>query len=778
MGEYEEFIAGKNVRHPKTGFMVEPEDLNPNLFDWQRQVVRWSLGTGRAALLEECGLGKSFQQLEYARKVNQRENKPILLLCPLAVQWQTMREAERFAIDSDVKIVERQSDCINGINITNYEKLDHFDPSEFVGVVLDECFAKGTQVDTPSGSKSIEDLREGDKIINAFGVDVVSDVHRREVEYAIKVRCRGKEVIASPNHPWFTERGWVASQDLEPGDRVLSAVAAMRVLRNGISSSSISSERDGEVLREILLSEMADASTGTYCEGALSGSCGEARCSEAAMVCCKQPKGSCGEKADCSIKSDVQSRSKEEGEPHIESDGASTFRSWRKRKPNDASAVDIDGCVGEWVGSRVERIVGPANSRLSNMLQSGLRKQRAESCYRGGWTVASGVVEENAGRKESEDAEFAWVESIEVLEQGHPELERLRSPDGKLYFYDLGGTRHPSYSVAGCLVHNSSILKAYTSKTKRQLCEAFSNTQYRLACTATPAPNDRMELGNHSEFLSVMPSNEMLARWFINDGAKVGSYRLCKHGEDDFWRWMASWSMCLSSPADIGFDASGYVLPELRTHEHIVESKPHPGCLFVGSETISATQVHKEKRAALAERADIAASLVNADSDYWVVWCDTDYEADALLARIPCAVEVRGSHSASIKTERLRSFAEGRDRVLITKAEVAGFGLNFQHCHKTTWFAGYSYERWYQAIRRLWRFGQINAVDVHLIRTEREQSICDAINRKHSSHLEMAREMAKLMHAGMLEEIGLGRSLTKYNAAKRASLPSWISTKG
>lgn len=462
MGEYEEFIAGKNVRHPKTGFMVEPEDLNPNLFDWQRQVVRWSLGTGRAALLEECGLGKSFQQLEYARKVNQRENKPILLLCPLAVQWQTMREAERFAIDSDVKIVERQGDCINGINITNYEKLDHFDPREFVGVVLDE----------------------------------------------------------------------------------------------------------------------------------------------------------------------------------------------------------------------------------------------------------------------------------------------------------------------------SSILKAYTSKTKRQLCDVFSNTQYRLACTATPAPNDRMELGNHSEFLSVMPSNEMLARWFINDGAKVGSYRLCKHGEDDFWRWMASWSMCLSSPADIGFDASGYVLPELRTHEHIVESKPHPGCLFVGSETISATQVHKEKRAALAERADIAASLVNADSDYWVVWCDTDYEADALLARIPCAVEVRGSHSAAIKTERLRSFAEGRDRVLITKAEVAGFGLNFQHCHKTTWFAGYSYERWYQAIRRLWRFGQINAVDVHLIRTERERSICDAINRKHSSHLEMAREMAKLMHAGMLEEIGLGRSLTKYNAAKRASLPSWISTKG
>jgi hypothetical protein len=283
-----------------------------------------------------------------------------------------------------------------------------------------------------------------------------------------------------------------------------------------------------------------------------------------------------------------------------------------------------------------------------------------------------------------------------------------------------------------------------------------------------------MELGNHAEFLGIMPSNEMLARWFVNDGAKVGSYRLRKHGEDDFWRWMASWAMCLSSPADIGHDATGYKLPPLKMHEHIVKSMPFEGKLFSCGEAISATEVHKEKRAVLGERSDVVASLVNCSPDTWIVWVDTDYEADAITSRVPDAVEVRGSHAEKIKEQRLRDFTDGKIRVLVTKSEVAGFGLNFQHCHKTTWFAGYSFERWYQAIRRLWRFGQEFPVDVHIVRTEREESILDAVRAKGDAHEEMSREMSRLMSKGMIEELGHGRKLESYQRTKAIELPTFF----
>jgi hypothetical protein len=283
-----------------------------------------------------------------------------------------------------------------------------------------------------------------------------------------------------------------------------------------------------------------------------------------------------------------------------------------------------------------------------------------------------------------------------------------------------------------------------------------------------------MELGNHAEFLGIMPSNEMLSRWFINDGGKCGNYRLRHHGQDDFWRWMATWAVCISTPSDIGFSDDGYVLPELNVVEHVVDCKAEDGYLFAVPREVSATNVHKEKRAYLGERADIVAKLVNGDRDPWAVWCDTDYEADALCERIPEAVEVRGSHSPAIKEQRLRSFSEGKCRVMVTKSEIGGFGLNWQHCHKTTWFAGYSYERFYQAIRRLLRFGQLHDVDCHLIRTVSEGSIADTIERKKRQHLEMQREMAAMMKDGMVEELCENLNAPRsYLATNKMTVPNW-----
>lgn len=461
--DYREFIARKNVRNNHVGFDVDDAAINQRAFDWQRVIVKWALKTGRAALLEECGLGKTLQQLLWSEHVVNHSGCRALLLCPLVVQFQTKAEANRFGINVPVNICESQADVTDGITIANYEKLHLFDASHFRAVCLDE----------------------------------------------------------------------------------------------------------------------------------------------------------------------------------------------------------------------------------------------------------------------------------------------------------------------------GSILKNFTGSTKRALCRDFRDTRYKLTCTATPAPNDRMEIGNQAEFLGVMPSNEMLARWFVNDGSKVGSYRLKKHGERDFWRWMASWAVCISSPSDIGFECPGYDLPPLEMIEHVVKSPTPKGQLFANvADSISAVDVHREKRAALSERADVVGELVTSDRDQWAVWCDTDYEADALLARIPDAVEARGSQPIELKQERLRAFTEGQARVIITKPEIGGLGLNWQHCHKTTWFAGYSFERWYQAIRRLLRFGQEFPVECHVVRTEREGSIVEAVQEKERLHKEMQSEMAGMMREAMLSELGLREELERYVTTQTLTLPNWITKKG
>jgi hypothetical protein len=462
LDQYESFLRSKRIAAPSYGFSVDDSQINQQLFRWQRDIDRWALRKGRAALFEDCGLGKTPQQLEWAARVANHTDGMVLLLLPLAVGPQTLREHGKFNIDCECRIVTCQGECRPGINITNYEKLDHFWPDRFAGVVLDE----------------------------------------------------------------------------------------------------------------------------------------------------------------------------------------------------------------------------------------------------------------------------------------------------------------------------SSILKSYTGKTKRKLLSYFAKTPYRLACTATPAPNDLMELGNHAEFLGIMPSNEMLARWFINEGKSVGKYRLRKHARKDFWRWVASWAICVSKPSDLGHSDEGYILPPLEVNEHIIESSPPPGYLFA-SGNVSATEVHQEKRSSLEARSDKVAELANDDCDQWAVWCDTDYEADALRKRIPDAVEVRGSHSDRIKEERLTGFTTGKYRVIITKPEIGGFGLNWQHCHKTTWFAGYSYEKFYQAIRRMLRFGQKLPVEVHVVLSEVEQSIADVVRRKQAEHDTMKSEMAEAMKEFQLENLygDTACELSRYRQTVNVEVPEWIQSK-
>ena len=325
------------------------------------------------------------------------------------------------------------------------------------------------------------------------------------------------------------------------------------------------------------------------------------------------------------------------------------------------------------------------------------------------------------------------------------------------------------------VLDESSILKSFAGRTSRALIETFAGHRFRLAATATPAPNDHMELGQHAEFLGLMSSLEMLSRWFINDTSTASqTWRLKGHAEESFWDWMASWSRCASSPADLGFDGSKHVLPPLNVYRHQTygDVRPSIGALF-GVDT-SATAIFDVKRQTSAARADAVAALVHAEpGEAWVVWCDTDDEANALVARIPGAVEVRGSMTADAKEAALAAFAEGEAQVIISKPRICGYGLNWQHAARMA-FAGrsFSYEAWYQAVRRCWRFGQARPVDVHLIVAEGEDQIGRVIDRKTEDHARMKAAMAKAMHRAM------GASAINkvpYAPTHQGRLPAWLS---
>jgi hypothetical protein len=327
-------------------------------------------------------------------------------------------------------------------------------------------------------------------------------------------------------------------------------------------------------------------------------------------------------------------------------------------------------------------------------------------------------------------------------------------------------------AFGGVCLDESSILKSFTGATTRALIETFANTPFRLCATATPAPNDHMELGQHAEFLGIMASNEMLARWFVSDQTEMGRYRLKRHGESAFWDWMASWARCAETPDDLGFDGSRFILPPLKVVRHKVagDIRSPIGALFM--EDLSATNIHSVKRQTSNARADAVAALIAAEpTESWLVWTDTDYEADACMRRIANAIDVRGSMSPEKKEAGLWEFVAG-NRPLITKPSVAGAGLNFQHCARMAFIGrSFSYESWYQAVRRCWRFGQSREVHVHLAVAEGEDQIGRVIDRKAEDHVRMKRAMADAMrrNRNISSEVKVA-----YSPTHNGRMPEWL----
>lgn len=372
------------------------------------------------------------------------------------------------------------------------------------------------------------------------------------------------------------------------------------------------------------------------------------------------------------------------------------------------------------------------------------------------------------GKQHMREAERFGVETSIARDQSDVTGARIYITNyERLHLFD----RH---AFGGLILDESSIVKSYTGKTTRALMEFGQEVRWKLPATATPAPNDHMELGQHAQFLGVMDSSEMLARWFIADQSEMGRYRLKRHGIKPFWSWVASWARCVGKPSDLGFSDDGFQLPPLNIHQHVVETDMTAGAegmLFRIPDT-SATSIHKEKRLTANDRAAKIAELVRAEpNEPWMIWVETDYDADAITALLPEAVEVRGSMKPETKEERLDAFTQGSIRILVSKPSIAGFGLNWQHCARTA-FVGlsFSYEMFYQAIRRFWRFGQRRPVECHIAMAETETAIWQTIQRKKADHETMKEEMFEAMR----REVLVSQVKRAYSPTQAARLPAWM----
>lgn len=294
----------------------------------------------------------------------------------------------------------------------------------------------------------------------------------------------------------------------------------------------------------------------------------------------------------------------------------------------------------------------------------------------------------------------------------------------------------------GIVLDESSILKGLNGKIRQQITEGASGIPYKLSCTATPAPNDMMEIGSQSEFLGIMTQTEMLATFFVHDGGETSKWRLKGHGKRKFYEWMSTWAVIMRDPSDYGFSPLPD-LPPLNVHHIEIETEPTGG-LFPD---VAQTMLERiaARRDTLEDRCKKAAAIANNADGPVLLWCNLNAEGDALERLIPDSVQVAGADKDEDKVDRLVGFATGKYRVLITKPKVAGFGMNWQHCN-TMAFVGLSdsFEQYYQAVRRCWRQGQTRDVDVYVVAADVEGAVVENIRRKQKMADRTMAEMSKL----------------------------------
>jgi superfamily II DNA or RNA helicase len=327
----------------------------------------------------------------------------------------------------------------------------------------------------------------------------------------------------------------------------------------------------------------------------------------------------------------------------------------------------------------------------------------------------------------------------------------------------------------GIVCDESSIIKSFSGKIRTQILTNIRNVQYRLACTATPSPNDIMELGNHSEFVGAMSREEMLSMFFVHDGGETSKWRLKGHAKEAFWNWVCSWAVMISKPSDLGYSNEGFELPNIHYHQHICSvDTPTVGYLFPVQASGLQERI-KQRSATIDLRAKKAAEIINESDDSWLVWCDRNGESEYIKKNTKC-IEITGSDKSDIKEKKLLGFASGEIDSITTKPKIAGFGMNWQRCHNMI-FLGLSdsYESFYQSVRRCYRFGQKNEVHVHIVIAETEGNVLANIQRKEKDAIYMRDSMIANMIDLQSKEIRSTKAnKTEYLPTKEITIPSFL----
>ena len=376
---------------------------------------------------------------------------------------------------------------------------------------------------------------------------------------------------------------------------------------------------------------------------------------------------------------------------------------------------------------------------------------------------------------------------LAVAEQTKKEFNKLKSKTKIKIVYDgseiIDGINITNYEklhkfnaskFKGIVLDESGILKNHTGVFRTQIIDFVQNIPYRLACTATPAPNDYMELTNHAEYLGVQSRVELLSTYFIHDSGDTGNWRLKGHVADNiFWEWMSTWAIMFSKPIDIGFDNKSFDLPNITYHQHFVKA-PKAKNSYLTEYVTDLTSRRKVRSETVESRCKLASNIINETDDMWLIWCNLNRESELCTKYVNEALEVTGSQKDEIKKDRMFKFADGEIKRLVTKPKIAGFGMNWQKCSNVA-FVGLndSWESLYQAVRRVWRFGQTEEVHVHFFLDEREGPVIDNVLKKEKQALEMQKNMINIFNKVKDIEVNI---LKEYKPKLNMEIPNWLRT--
>lgn len=340
------------------------------------------------------------------------------------------------------------------------------------------------------------------------------------------------------------------------------------------------------------------------------------------------------------------------------------------------------------------------------------------------------------------------VSAQTVREAARFGIDAQKYPNGRVQVLNYDQIEHVNADdFAGVVLDESSILKNMQGKMRNAIIDKFSETPYKLACTATPSPNDPVELGNHSEFLDVMKMTEMSAMYFVHDGGNTNKWRLKKHATEQFYQWVGEWASVLRKPSDIGFMDEGYELPDLQFFESVIETGNRNNGQLFNDVAVSATNFNQELRLTKVQRIEEAVELASKSDEPFIIWIRQNEEGELVRKMIPDAVEVKGSDKPESKEQAFLDFVDGKFRVLVTKPKIAQFGLNFQHCRNQIFAAlDFSFEGLYQAIRRSYRFGQRNEVNIYIISTDTMENVVQTIKRKQDQFEQMNKAMTDVIN--------------------------------